>query len=255
MSARNKTLRSASELVEARVIKPQRLARLQKVAARYAVAITPALVDLIDTAKPHDPIARQFVPDERELETHAQERDDPIGDEAHSPVAGVVHRYPDRVLLKLVNACAVYCRFCFRREMIGPGRGALTGTALTTALDYIARTPQIWEVILTGGDPLLLPPRRLKEVMTRLAAIDHVKVIRIHTRGPIAAPPRVTAAAGRALRTGNAAFLVLHANHAHELGEKARAACARVIDAGIPILSQSVLLRGVNDDVTTLGAL
>jgi lysine 2,3-aminomutase len=255
MPARDKTLRSASELVEAQVIKPERLAGLQKVAARYAVAITPALADLIDTANPHDPIARQFVPDEHELETHAQENDDPIGDEAHSPVAGVVHRYPDRVLLKLVNACAVYCRFCFRREMVGPGRGALTGAALTTALDYIARTSQIWEVILTGGDPLLLPPRRLKDVMTRLAAIDHVKVIRIHTRVPIAAPERVTAASVRALRTGKATFLVLHANHAHELGERARTACARVIDAGIPMLSQSVLLRGVNDDVGTLGAL
>jgi lysine 2,3-aminomutase len=255
MPARNKTLRSASDLVEAQLIKPERLAGLQKVAARYAVAITPALADLIDTANPHDPIARQFVPDERELETRAQESGDPIGDEAHSPVAGVVHRYPDRVLLKLVNACAVYCRFCFRREMVGPGRGALTRAALTTALDYIARMPQIWEVILTGGDPLLLPPHRLKDVMARLAAIDHVKVIRIHTRVPIAAPERVTAASVRALRTGKATFMVLHANHAHELGEKARTACARVIDAGIPMLSQSVLLRGVNDDVETLGAL
>jgi lysine 2,3-aminomutase len=255
MPTRNKTLRSASELVEAQVLGPERLAGLQKVAARYAVAITPALVDVIDTANPYDPIARQFIPDERELERRAQERDDPIGDDAHSPVAGVIHRYPDRVLLKLVNACAVYCRFCFRREMVGPGRGALTGAALTAALDYIARTPQIWEVILTGGDPLLLPPRRLKEVMAQLAAVDHVKVIRIHTRVPIAAPQRVTAAAVRALRSGKATFMVLHANHAHELGEKARAACARVIDAGIPMLAQSVLLRGVNDDVETLGAL
>jgi lysine 2,3-aminomutase len=255
MPTRNKTLRSASELVEAQVLGPERLAGLQKVAARYAVAITPALVDVIDTANPYDPIARQFIPDERELERRAQERDDPIGDDAHSPVAGVIHRYPDRVLLKLVNACAVYCRFCFRREMVGPGRGALTGAALTAALDYIARTPQIWEVILTGGDPLLLPPRRLKEVMAQLAAVDHVKVIRIHTRVPIAAPQRVTAATVRALRSGKATFMVLHANHAHELGEKARAACARVIDAGIPMLAQSVLLRGVNDDVETLGAL
>src|SRR5437016_7188520 len=217
MPATSKTLRSASNLVEAQLIKPERLASLQKVAARYAVAITPTLVDLMDAADPHDPIARQFVPDERELETHAQESGDPIGDMAHSPLAGVIHRYPDRVLLKVVNSCAVYCRFCFRREMIGPGRGALTGAALTAALDYIARTPQIWEVILTGGDPLLVPPRRLKDVMTRLAAIDHVKVIRIHTRVPIAAPERVTASV-RALRTGKATFLVLHANHAHELG-------------------------------------
>jgi lysine 2,3-aminomutase len=250
-----KTLRNASALAEARLIKPQRLAALQKVASRYAVAITPALIDLIDTGDAHDPIARQFVPDERELEFRHEENADPIGDDAHTPVPGVVHRYPDRVLLKIVNACAVYCRFCFRREMVGPGRGALTGKALAAALDYIARTPQIWEVILTGGDPLLLPPRRLKDVITRLTAIEHVKVVRLHTRIPVAAPQRVTAALLRALRTNKATFMVLHANHARELTEEARAACARVIDVGIPMLSQSVLLRGINDDAETLGAL
>jgi lysine 2,3-aminomutase len=228
---------------------------LRNVAARYAVAITPAVVDLIDTADPHDPIAQQFVPDERELDSHPEENADPIGDGAHSPVAGVVHRYPDRVLLKVVNVCAVYCRFCFRREMVGPGRGALAGKALAAALDYIAGTPQIWEVILTGGDALLLPPRRLKDVVTRLAAIDHVKVIRLHTRIPVAAPERVTPALVRALRSAKATFMVVHANHPRELTDEARAACARVIDAGIPMLSQSVLLRGINDDAETLGAL
>jgi lysine 2,3-aminomutase len=228
---------------------------LQNVAARYAVAITPILADLIDASEAHDPIARQFVPDERELAHQVEERPDPIGDEAHSPVEGIVHRYPDRVLLKLVNACAVYCRFCFRREMVGPGRGALSPAQLVGALDYISRTPQIWEVILTGGDPLLLPPRRLKDVLARLAAIDHVKVLRIHTRVPIAAPERVSAPLVAALRPGNATFVVLHANHARELTEQARSACARIVDAGIPMLSQSVLLRGVNDDVETLGAL
>lgn len=255
MPAGNRNLRSAAALVDAELIKPERLAALESVASRYAVAITPTLVDLIDPADPHDPIARQFVPGERELETHAEESADPIGDAAHSPVPGVVHRYPDRVLLKLVNACAVYCRFCFRREMVGPGRGALTGKALAAALDYIARTPQIWEVILTGGDPLLLPPRRLKDVMRRLAVIEHVKVIRLHTRIPVVAPERITPALLRALRSGKATFVVLHANHPRELSVPARAACARVIDAGIPMLSQSVLLRGVNDDVETLGAL
>jgi len=255
MTARNKTLRNASALVEAQLIKPERLDSLQNVASRYAVAITPPLVDLVDTTDPRDPIALQFVPDERELKSRADENDDPIGDEVHTPVRGVVHRYPDRVLLKLVNACAVYCRFCFRREMVGPGRGALTGKALTAALEYIRRRPEIWEVILTGGDPLLLPPRRLKDVMKRLAAIEHVKVIRLHTRIPVAAPERVTAALLRALRTKKATFMVLHANHARELTETARAACARVIDAGVPMLSQSVLLRGVNDETEALGAL
>jgi lysine 2,3-aminomutase len=255
MPATMKSLRDPSELVDARLIGRDRLGGLQSVAERYAVAITPILAELIDAADPNDPIARQFIPDERELSPQGEERRDPIGDETHSPVAGIVHRYPDRVLLKLVNACAVYCRFCFRREMVGPGRGALSRTQLAAALDYISRTPQIWEVILTGGDPLLLPPRRIKDVMERLAAIDHVKVIRIHTRIPIAAPERISKPLVAALRPGKATFVVLHANHARELTEQARGACARIVDAGIPMLSQSVLLRGVNDDAETLGAL
>ena len=233
----------------------KRLAALQQVAARYAVAITPAIAALIDPSYPVDPIARQFVPDPRELDRQPEEDDDPIGDGVHSPVEGVVHRYPDRVLLKLVNACAVYCRFCFRREMVGPGRGGMSRAALATALDYIRRTPQIWEVILTGGDPLVLSPRRLKDVVTQLTAIPHVKVIRVHTRLPVAAPERISPALVRALRAEKAVFVVLHANHPRELTDAARAACARLVDAGIPMLSQSVLLRGVNDDVETLGAL
>jgi lysine 2,3-aminomutase len=250
-----KTLRTPVELVAAQFANPDRLAALEKVAARYAVAITPALADLIDPSDPQDPIARQFVPNERELETHPGESTDPIGDDAHSPVEGVVHRYSDRVLLKLVNACAVYCRFCFRREMVGPGKGGLSRAALTAALDYIAGNRQIWEVILTGGDPLLLSPRRLAGVMARLAAIEHVKVIRFHTRVPVAAPERISPAMLRALRGDKAVFVVLHVNHPRELTVAARAALARCIDAGIPMLSQSVLLRGVNDDVETLGAL
>jgi lysine 2,3-aminomutase len=200
-------------------------------------------------------MARQFVPDARELHMEPEESRDPIGDEAHSPVEGIVHRYPDRVLLKLVNACAVYCRFCFRREMVGPGRGGLAPAALDQALAYVGSRPEIWEVILTGGDPLVLSARRLKDVVTRLAAIAHVKVIRVHTRVPVAAPERVTAALVRALRTDKATFVVLHANHPRELTAQVRAACARLIDAGIPMLAQSVLLRGVNDDAATLSAL
>ncbi len=235
--------------------KNDRLAALRRVASRYAVAITPAVAEMIDASDPHDPIARQFLPDARELEARPEENADPIGDDVHSPVDGVVHRYPDRVLLKLVNACAVYCRFCFRREMVGPGRGGLSPSALRAALDYIAHNPQIWEVILTGGDPLVLSPRRLKDVVARLAAIDHVKIIRVHTRVPVVAPERVSPALVRALRTDKATFVVLHANHPRELTSEARIACARFIDAGIPMLAQSVLLRGVNDDVETLGAL
>ena len=255
MKSRSIPLRRAGELRKRALPRSRRLAALEEVAARYAVAITPAMADLIDPDDPHDPIARQFVPDARELEQTPEESTDPIGDVAHSPLEGVVHRYPDRVLLKLVNACAVYCRFCFRREMVGPGRGWLSPRALAAALDYIAGDPQIWEVILSGGDPLVLSPRRLAGVMRRLAAIAHVKVTRLHTRMPVVAPERISPALVRALRTGKAVFVVLHINHPRELTHAARAACARFIDAGIPMLSQTVLLRGVNDDVAILGAL
>ncbi len=255
MTAVPKTIRAPAVLIDAHLASHDRLTALEKVAARYAVAITPAIAGLIDPADPHDPIARQFVPDLRELDSEPEEMSDPIGDAAHSPVEGVVHRYPDRVLLKLVNACAVYCRFCFRRETVGPGRGGLSRAALAAALDYIRNNSEIWEVILTGGDPLLLSPRRLKDVTAQLAAIDHVRVIRVHTRLPVAAPERVSPALVRALRGDKAAFVVLHVNHPRELTAEARAACARFVDAGIPVLSQSVLLRGVNDDAETLGAL
>jgi lysine 2,3-aminomutase len=255
MKSRSTTLHTIDELCAQALLPRDRLDALADVAARYAVAITPAIADLIDRDDPHDPIARQFVPDARELQKQPEERADPIADDPFSPVEGVVHRYPDRVLLKVVNACAVYCRFCFRREMIGPGRGGLSPKALAAALDYIAGHPEIWEVILSGGDPLVLSARRIKDVVKRLAAISHVKVIRVHTRMPVVAPGRISAALVRALRTDKATFVVLHANHPRELTSEARAACARLIDAGIPMLSQSVLLRGVNDDVETLGAL
>jgi len=255
MKRRSTALHTVAELGEGALASRERLADLAAVAARYALAITPAMADLIDPDDPRDPIARQFVPDARELDRQPQESGDPIGDGRFSPLAGVVHRYPDRVLLKLVNACAVYCRFCFRREMVGPGRGGLSPRALAAALDYVAADPRIWEVILSGGDPLVLSPRRLAGVVAKLAAMEHVKVIRLHTRVPVVAPERVSPALVRALRGGKAAFVVLHVNHPRELTDAARVACARFIDAGIPMLSQSVLLRGVNDDAGTLGAL
>ena len=251
------SLHTARALADAGLVAPDRVAALRQVAARYAVAITPAMAELIDPADPADPIARQFLPDPAELEDGPGEAADPIGDAAHTPVAGVVHRYPDRVLLKLTHACAVYCRFCFRRETVGPGGPApLAGEGLDAALAYIANRREIWEVILTGGDPLVLSPRRIGEVMGRLAAIGHVKVVRVHTRVPVAAPERITPALVEALRcVGKAVYVALHANHPRELTPAARAACARLVDAGLPMVSQSVLLAGVNDDPEVLGAL
>jgi lysine 2,3-aminomutase len=251
------TLRQPAELIEHGLASATDLADLERVAARYAIAVTPDLAALIDTENPDDPIARQFVPNALELVSVSGENADPIGDDAHSPVPGIVHRYPDRVLFKLVHVCAVYCRFCFRREMVGPGKAtALSDTAYRDALDYIRSHPEIWEVILTGGDPLMLSPRRLAEIMADLADIDHLKIIRIHTRVPVAAPARIDHDMVAALRvTGAATWVAVHANHPRELSTKARAACARLVDAGIPLVSQSVLLRGVNDDAATLEAL
>jgi lysine 2,3-aminomutase len=250
------TIRLPSELVAAGLAPPAKLADLARVAERYAVAITPPIAGLIDHTDSHDPIARQFVPDIAELSTTPEERADPIGDNVHSPVEGVVHRYPDRVLLKLVNVCAVYCRFCFRREMVGPGKQMLSARELDTALGYIAAHPEIWEVILTGGDPLVLSPRRLGEAIKRIAATDHVKIVRLHTRLPVVSPDKITPALVRALKApGATTYVALHANHPRELTAAVRAACARIVDAGIPMVSQSVLLRGVNDDAQTLEAM
>src|SRR5882762_1859531 len=185
MRSAARTLRHPSELAAAGLVPPERLGELAAVASQYAIAISPALAELIDPSDPHDPIARQFVPDPAELRVAPEERADPIGDDANSPVAGIVHRYPDRVLLKPVHVCPVYCRFCFRREMVGPGRRrALSPAALAAALDYIRAHPDIWEVILTGGDPLILSPRCLRDLVQALATIDHVKIVRVHTRVP-----------------------------------------------------------------------
>jgi lysine 2,3-aminomutase len=252
-----RVLRSPAELAKSELIEPEQVDALKAVAARYAVAITPAIRRLIDNSDPGDPIARQFVPSEAELDQRSGELADPIGDQRHSPVEGIVHRYPDRVLLKLTSVCAAYCRFCFRRETVGPGEGqVLSATALEMALAYIAAHPAIWEVIFTGGDPFVLSPRRLAAVTARLSKIRHVKVLRWHTRVPIADPQCVSAKLVRAIVTKQqATYVAVHVNHPRELSEDAHSACARLIDAGIPLLGQSVLLKGVNDDPDTLEAL
>ncbi|WP_291861341.1 lysine-2,3-aminomutase-like protein [Bradyrhizobium sp.] len=251
------TLREPTELVAQGLVPVENLADLEKVAARYAVAVTPEIAALIDPDDPDDPIARQYIPSVEELVVQANESADPIGDHAHSPVSGIVHRHPDRVLFKLVHVCAVYCRFCFRREMVGPGKAsALSQGAYDNALAYIRAHSEIWEVILTGGDPLMLSPRRLAQIMADLAVIDHVRIIRIHTRVPVAEPQRISEEMVAALQVeGATTWVALHANHPRELTAKARAVCAGIVDAGIPMVSQTVLLRGVNDDAATLEAL
>ena len=252
-----KSLRSISDLVAAELVAPSDAPTLEAVASRYAVTLTPEMVALIERGDPHDPIARQFVPSGRELEITTDERADPIGDRVHEKVPGLIHRYRDRVLLKLAHACPVYCRFCFRREVVGPGgEPPLHGPALDAALAYIAADPHIWEVILTGGDPLMLSARRIGEITARLSSIPHVRVLRWHSRVPIVDPGRIDAELVAALGSSSRIVHVgIHANHPRELTDAARAAILRLRAAGIILVSQTVLLRGVNDDAATLEAL
>jgi lysine 2,3-aminomutase len=247
----DRTMRTPEALAAAGLIETQDTDNARAAAETLPIAIPPALAGLIDPDDPNDPIARQFVPDSREADGDGLA--DPIGDDAHSPVRGIVHRYPDRVLLTPLLICPVYCRFCFRREAVG-GQ-VLDGAALEAALDYIRNHPEIFEVILSGGDPLTLSPRRLAGIMDALDRIPHVEIVRIHTRVPVAVPERVDTHLIAALRRETPLFVVLHCNHPRELSPPARVAVSRLVDAGIPMLSQTVLLKGVNDDENTIEAL
>jgi lysine 2,3-aminomutase len=202
-----------------------------------------------------DPLARQYLPREEELRASPGENADPIGDEAHTPVKGIVHRYPDRVLLKPVNVCAVYCRYCFRREKVGPGNAALNREEQAAALDYIRTHPDIREVILTGGDPLVLSPKRLSETLDALCAMENIQIIRIHTRAPVADPERITVRLCAALDRKKAVYVAVHVNHPQEITLEVERAFDSLRRAGCVLLSQSVLLKGVNNDAATLEAL
>jgi len=253
----SQVLHTPADLVAAGLVPAGAAAELEAVAARYAIAVTPAVAALIDPADPTDPIGLQYLPSPEELERTPSETADPIGDGVHSPVKGIVHRYPDRLLLTVTHACAVYCRFCFRREVVGPGgAGGLTPTALDAALAYIAGHSEVWEVILTGGDPLVMSPRRIEDLVWRIADIPHVKILRVHTRLPVADPERISEALVSALSGSRLRLAVgVHVNHARELTPAADAALARLAGAGALLLSQTVLLKGINDRVEVLGEL
>lgn len=218
--------------------------------AGFALRLTPAMRQRLDRPG----VATQFLPDPAELHISPESLADPIGDEAHSPVPGLTHRYPDRVILRVTLTCAVHCRFCFRREVVGD-TGPLAPEWIDAALDYIAARPSIREVILTGGDPLTLSERRLTALMGRLSEIPHLDNLRIHSRIPVVDPARITPALVRALGRGKPCWLVLHVNHADEITPAAEAALGRLARGGVALLSQSVLLRGVNADVATLESL
>ncbi len=251
------SLRSLDALAHAGYIVDAADADLARVAKRYAIAITPEMAALIKGTSADDPIARQFVPTADELVSRPNESADPIGDKRHEVVPGLIHRYRDRVLIKVTHACPVYCRFCFRREMVGPGgEQALSGAKLEAVLAYIAKKPEIFEAIFTGGDPLTLSPRRIALLRDRVAEIEHVKVQRWHTRVPVVDPTKIDSAMIKALRHHEkAVYMAIHCNHPRELTPAARDAIRRLVDAGIVLISQTVLLKGINDNAATLADL
>ncbi len=250
-----RTLRRAQELAQADLIRSNQVDEVSQVTEMFSMAISPTMLRRMQTQEPTDPLAQQFVPSAAELVILPDEQADPIGDDLYTTQKGITHRYPDRLLLKPIHLCPVYCRFCFRREKVGDGSEGLNPKELDHALAYIRSHPEIWEVILTGGDPLILPIARLTYIINALNDIDHVDVIRIHTRVPVVTPERITPEIVETLKVKTPVYVVLHCNHAHELGEEAQMACAQLVDGGIPMLSQTVLLKGVNDSPDVMSQL
>lgn len=244
---RRRTIRSPRDMIELGLIAENELEDIKEVTKEFATAISPEMLDRIQVGQPDDPVARQFVPDVHELQLLEEERADPIGDVPYMPIKGITHRYPDRLLLIANHHCAVYCRFCFRREKVGPGEEYLTPEELEAALDYIRAQPDVHEVIITGGDPLMLSPKRIRYLVEQLSAIDNVDVIRFHTRIPVVAPERITPEFMAAIETDKIICVVVHANHANEFSPNAKAAIKTLRMAGCMLVSHSVLLKGVNN--------
>lgn len=251
----NKKIQTINDLIEQELIKKTDVESLIPVIENFSLAITKQMSARIDKNNENDPIAKQFVPSREELNNGGLTHPDPVGDEAHTKIKGIIHRYPDRCLFLPLLICPLYCRFCFRKEKVGHASKILNLQEMQQAFNYIQEHQEIWEVIITGGDPLMLTPKILKNIMEELAKISHVDVIRFHTRVPVVDPARITKEMIRALRSHKAVYVILHANHTQEFTFAASRACAALIDAGIPMLSQSVLLKDINDNIDALSSL
>ncbi len=250
-----RAIKNLAELQAAGLVNSAQKSELIPVVENFNMRLTPHVQSLIEANDVSDPIYAQYVPSLSELLETPGELVDPIGDDVHEKVKGITHRYPDRVLLKATLTCQVYCRFCFRREKVGQVDEALNSDEIATAIAYIRNTPEIWEVILSGGDPLVMSDRRLALIVAELSDIAHVQVIRIHTRAPVADPARISDGLISALKVRPAVYVVVHVNHPREISEEVKLGFAKMVDAGIPLLSQSVLLKGVNNSVETLSVL
>ncbi len=218
-------------------------------------AVTPYYAALADPGDPGCPVRRQAIPVGAEGVAAPGDRVDPTGEELHRPLPAVVHKYPDRALLLVTDACPVYCRHCTRRRITGGGSGALDRGAVEAGIAYVRAHPGVRDVIVSGGDPLVLSDERLEEVLAALRAIPHVRILRVATRAPVVLPMRVDDALARLLRRHAPLFVVTHFNHPRELTAEARAACERLVDAGVPVENQAVLLRGINSSARVVGEL
>jgi lysine 2,3-aminomutase len=242
-------IKSAADLGKFVNLDDQKLDDIKSVLSKFRMAITPYYLSLIDPANPDCPIRRQAVPGVEELVIGKYDQLDPLHEDKDSPVPGLTHRYPDRVLFLITDMCAMYCRHCTRRRFAGQKDQAMNEERIQLAIDYIAKTPAIRDVLLSGGDALLVSDQMLESIIQRLRAIDHVEVIRLGSRVPVVMPQRITQELVDMLKKYHPIWLNTHFNHPDEITTESKAAIDRLADAGIPLGNQSVLLAGVNDCV------
>lgn len=247
---------SASGLAEALPLTEAERAGAQRAEREgFPISVTPHYLSLIDKHDPTCPIRRQVVPLLDEGTESLGDLRDPLGEEDHQVAPELIRRYPDRALLLVSDRCSVYCRFCTRSRLVGAGGGARSLTQLEGAFEYLNAHPEISDVIVSGGDPLVMATAKLERILSRLREIQSVQTIRLATRVPVTLPQRITDELLQALRPHHPIWVMTHFNHVRELSAESRAACRRLADAGFPVMNQTVLLRGVNDDVASLEAL
>ncbi len=245
-------VRTRAELERVLVLSPDEREAIERGGAMLPFGVTPYYMSLVSRNDPLEPIRRSVIPSSLELVRVPGEADDPLGEDAHTPVPGLVHRYPDRVLLLATDFCSTYCRYCTRSRVVGHGEMPPREDRLERALEYIRRTPAVRDVLVSGGDPLAMTDDRLAWILARLRAIPHVEFVRLGTKVPAVLPQRVTPQLCRMLRKYHPLWMSLHFTHPSECTPETFAACTRLADAGIPLGSQTVLLRDVNDNVATM---
>lgn len=245
----NNRIETADELSKYIDLSDEEKESIGKCLSTYRMAITPYYLSLIDRDDPFDPIRKQAIPTDKELYFAPEDQRDPLHEETDSPCTGLTHRYPDRVLFLVTNQCSMYCRHCTRRRFSGQNDTALTKCQIDASIEYIKAHEEVRDVLVSGGDPLTLSDEMLEYVLSNLRAIEHVEIIRIGTRAPVVMPQRITPELCNMLKKYHPLWVNIQFNHPNEITEESTAACARLVDTGIPVGNQSVLLNGVNDCV------